>query len=217
MNLELYTTGLSPFCRTVELQLAMKGIAYSPNLPSREFVRGGGFKDLNPLGKVPVLVIDGVAVPESQVLCELIEELYPDPPLLPADPMDRCRVRLLVRIADLYIVGPSAQLLNNEPGERGAGLAASCINSIERGVAALEHWLVPGPYATGEARSIADCALPTSLFAMTRMTSAFKLEGIPPLGEKAAAYLEGIRNDPDVARCLAGLEESVQQRLAQTA
>jgi glutathione S-transferase len=53
--------------------------------------------DLNPpKGRVPVL--DGL--PESEVIMELLEETHPEPPLLPLDPQERARARLLVHRFD---------------------------------------------------------------------------------------------------------------------
>src|SRR5205085_6317868 len=50
----------------------------------------------NPAGRVPVIEEDGWALPESAVIMEFLEERYPEPPLLPADPADRAAVRLLI-------------------------------------------------------------------------------------------------------------------------
>ena len=45
----------------------------------------------NPLGKVPVLEEDSFVLPESEVIMEYLEERYPEPALLPADPAARAR------------------------------------------------------------------------------------------------------------------------------
>ena len=55
---------------------------------------------LNPNGVAPTLVHDGEAIVESTVINEYLEEAFPERPLLPADPLDRARVRSLVRIED---------------------------------------------------------------------------------------------------------------------
>ena len=50
----------------------------------------------NPLGKVPVLEEDGFVLPESEVINEYLEERYPEPALLPADPAARALARLAI-------------------------------------------------------------------------------------------------------------------------
>ncbi len=50
----------------------------------------------NPAGKVPVLKIDGITLSESTPICEYLEERYPEPSLLPKDPVQRHEVRRLV-------------------------------------------------------------------------------------------------------------------------
>ena len=112
MKLELYTNSLSPFARMIELQLAMKQLEYERHQPDRDFVRDGAFGDINPLRKVPTLVVDGKACPETQVIFDLVEDLWPSPSLLPADPAARSQVRLLTRIADIYLATPAVALIN---------------------------------------------------------------------------------------------------------
>src|SRR3954466_11981132 len=51
----------------------------------------------NPIGHVPTLTIDGASYVESVAIMELLEELYPEPALLPKKPEERARVRALVQ------------------------------------------------------------------------------------------------------------------------
>ncbi|MDE2915389.1 MAG: glutathione S-transferase family protein [Paracoccaceae bacterium] len=86
---------LSPFCRKVRLALAEKRQKFEEVIerywePSAEFLM------LNPAGKVPVLKIEGSVLAESTAICEYLEELWPDPPLLPEGPLDRAEARRLV-------------------------------------------------------------------------------------------------------------------------
>ena len=66
--------------------------------------------DLNPYGKVPVLVDGDAVIYESAIINEYLDEKYPDIPLMPADPCQRARIRIwidycntrLQRAAGLY-------------------------------------------------------------------------------------------------------------------
>lgn len=63
------------------------------------------FVAMNPRGKVPVLVVDDEhVVYESKVINELLDELLPDPPLLPADPLARAHARVWIDHADTYVM-----------------------------------------------------------------------------------------------------------------
>lgn len=90
----LYHVALSPFCRKVRLTLAEKKIEVELVEekywdPSPDFLRR------NPAGKVPILKLDTKLMPESQAICEYIEETHPTPALMPRDREARYEVRRL--------------------------------------------------------------------------------------------------------------------------
>jgi len=58
------------------------------------------YTQLNPKGVVPTIEHDGLVVVESTVINEYLDEVFPDPPLMPADPGSRARVRFLVKLED---------------------------------------------------------------------------------------------------------------------
>jgi len=91
-----------PYCARVRLVLAEKGLAYE-NVQVDLNARPPWLYELNPpSGRVPVLR-NGFDLPESEVIMGYLEELHPDPPLLPADPAARARARLLVHRFDEYL------------------------------------------------------------------------------------------------------------------
>jgi glutathione S-transferase len=99
--LTLYDADRCPFCARVRIVLAEKGVEYE-DVQIDLGDRPAWIYDKNPLGKVPVLEEDAFVLPESPVIMEYLEERYPEPALLPADPADRARVRLwLERFDDL--------------------------------------------------------------------------------------------------------------------
>jgi glutathione S-transferase len=92
--LRLFHVPLSPFCRKVRLTLAEK--RQEVELVEERFWEGSAeFLRRNPAGKVPVLRMDGRMLSESQAICEYLDELHPEPPLLPRDPAGRYEVRRL--------------------------------------------------------------------------------------------------------------------------
>ncbi|MEM6693279.1 MAG: glutathione S-transferase family protein [Pseudomonadota bacterium] len=93
--IRLFHVSLSPFCRKVRLSLAEKKLDVEL-VEERYWERDPDFLRRNPAGKVPVLKINGVTLAESSPICEYLEEVKPDPPLLPRDPKARHEVRRLV-------------------------------------------------------------------------------------------------------------------------
>jgi hypothetical protein len=84
-----------PYCARVRIALAEKGIEHEVTAVDLSN-RPQWVIDLNPPhGRVPILD-DGFILPESEVIMAYLEELHPEPALLPADPVARARARLLV-------------------------------------------------------------------------------------------------------------------------
>ena len=105
--------------------------------------------ELNPVGRVPVLESDGWALPESVVINEFLEERYPEPPLLPADPEARAAARLQV-FRDDDFTKPYYALRRQQDGAEEAFAAA---------LADLDATLADAPFLTGAAFGLADIAL----------------------------------------------------------
>ena len=85
----------------LRVALNIKGIAYREipiDLDGGE-QNAEKYRAINPMGGVPALMVEGTPVTQSLAILEYIEESYPDPPLLPKDPMGRARVRSLAAIA----------------------------------------------------------------------------------------------------------------------
>jgi glutathione S-transferase len=97
----LYHLWLSPYCRKVRIALGEKGLESELRV-EKVWQRRADFLAINPAGKVPVLVEpNGVVLAESTPICEYLDEIYPEPPLLGADPADRAETRRLVNWFDL--------------------------------------------------------------------------------------------------------------------
>jgi glutathione S-transferase len=95
----LWTWHLSPFSGRVRVVLEEKGIE-AELLEIHPVKRPPRLRELNPTNRVPVLEVNGMALRESSVICEYLEEAYPDPPLWPADPVLRGWARGWTRYID---------------------------------------------------------------------------------------------------------------------
>lgn len=92
----LYHLPLSPYCRKVRLVLAEKRLPFELKA-ERVWERRDEYLAMNPAGTVPTLEEDnGLAIPDSGVICEYLEEAYPDTCLLGTTLGERVEVRRLV-------------------------------------------------------------------------------------------------------------------------
>jgi glutathione S-transferase len=90
---------LSPYVRKVLACLELKGVPYRID-PIVPFYGNDEFARVSPLRRVPVLMDDAVSVSDSTVICEYLEERYPEPRLYPREPALRARARWLEEFAD---------------------------------------------------------------------------------------------------------------------
>ncbi len=85
--LELYTHPMSPCAQKVRIVLAEKSldwVAHHVELEDKANLKPA-YLALNPLGVVPTLVHDGRPVIESSIICEFLDDSWPEPSLKPAD------------------------------------------------------------------------------------------------------------------------------------
>lgn len=112
--LELYHSNWSVCAQKVRLVLAEKGleaVEHHIDLRARE-QQTQEYLELNPRGYVPTLVHDGRPVIESAVICEYLDEVFPEPPLRPADPVAKAWMRTWTRRPDETIHRACATLTN---------------------------------------------------------------------------------------------------------
>ncbi|WP_424930152.1 glutathione S-transferase family protein [Amaricoccus tamworthensis] len=90
----LYHQQLSPFCRKIRLVLAEKKIEIEL-VEEKPWERRMDFLRMNPARQVPVFRQDDLVLADSNAIFEYIEEVHPEPPLLPKNPIDRAEARRL--------------------------------------------------------------------------------------------------------------------------
>ena len=101
--MKLYTGDLSPYSAKVRMQIYAMGITdISFELPTEFFL--GRMKEVSPIGRIPVLEVDDGIIPESEVIAEYLDDLYPEQSLAGSTPRMRADVRLISRIADIYLM-----------------------------------------------------------------------------------------------------------------
>ena len=100
---------VSPYVRKVLACLELKGIDYEVD-PITPFFGDEEFGRLSPLRRIPVMIDGDFVLTDSTVICEYLDEIRPEPHLLPSDPKERARARWLeefadTRLGDVFIWG----------------------------------------------------------------------------------------------------------------
>ena len=133
MNNRLFHIPLSPFCRKVRLSLGEKKIEVEL-AEERYWEKNPDFLRRNPAGKVPVLKFNGRLLAESGPICEFIEEIEPEPPLLPAAAEARYEARRLVNWFDDKFHGEvTSKLLYERVIKKLAGQGSPDSKNIQSG------------------------------------------------------------------------------------
>ncbi len=171
----LYNYPMSSASYRVRIALALKGI--EATIVTKQLRRGEqrakDFLEINPQGFVPVLSLDdGRALPQSLAIIEYLDEVYPQPPLLPAAPIERARVRALSLLiaCDIHPLNNLRvlQYLEGSLGETQSARDTWYRHWIEVGFEALEEALgrdpARGRFCYGDAPSLADVCLVPQVF-----------------------------------------------------
>ena len=163
--LELYHHGSSACAAKVRFALAEKRLEWTGRYV--DILRGEQFRPeflaINPKAVVPVLVHDGEIVPESTVICEYVEDVFPEHPIYPSAPLARARARLWAKAVDdelhpacsaiTYVVSHRHTILRQGVGDFEDFLAAG--GSEGRDARLLKwRWIQEGLAAPGAADKI---------------------------------------------------------------
>lgn len=185
--MKLYNYFRSSASYRVRIALAYKGLAYE-HVPVN-LLRGEqllpAYSALVADPVVPLLVIaDGVALTQSMAIIEYLDETHPTPPLLPADPLGRARVRALAQsiACEIHPLNNLRVLkyLVNEMRLDEAAKTDWYIHWVRKGLEAFERQLVAGPpalYCHGDTPTLADCLLVPQIFNAHRFNVS--LQGLP--------------------------------------
>jgi len=185
--MKLYSSARSSASFRVRIALNLKGLPYE-YLPV-DLVHGdqftAGFRGLNPAELVPVLEHDGAVLTQSMAIIEYLDEKYPQPPLLPHDPLDRAYVRSIA-LAIACEIHPLNNLrvlryLTRNLGQGEQARDAWYRHWVEQGLAQVEAPLAAqqrcGRYVLGDAVTIADVLIVPQIFNARRFDC--RLDHVP--------------------------------------
>lgn len=175
----LYHLWLSPDCRKVRVALLEKGLVFELRA---EYIweRRDEFLALNPAGDVPVLVeSDGSALSGSNAICEFLDEVHPDPPLIGRQALGRAEVRRLVHWFDgKFDSEVTENLVGEKIMKRLLGQGAPNSKAVRAGHANIHHHLDYIGYLTERRIWLAG-----DTFSLADITAAAHLSTIDYLGD----------------------------------
>jgi maleylacetoacetate isomerase len=167
---KLYSYFRSSAAYRVRIALNLKSVAYEI-IPIHLRKDGGRhraaeYRAVNPQMRVPSLKLQsGEVIVQSLAIIGYLNEIYPQPPLLPADAVERARVRAVSQIiaCDIHPLNnlSTLQYLKNEMGQEQAAIDTWYHHWVTAGFEAIEKMIQPGPYAFGSQPGLGDiCLIP---------------------------------------------------------
>ncbi|OSZ70797.1 hypothetical protein CAP39_07530 [Sphingomonas sp. IBVSS1] len=207
----LYGGKLSPFVMRPLLVSRAKGAEVA--LASFE----GGIKSpeylaLCPTGKMPLLVDGDLALPESQVIADYLDQVLPGPAMVPADARGAAMVRLLTRLVDTYMVPSLGGLFRGR--ENPAGVPAA-MQGMADALGYIEHYRQAGDeYAYGNSFTMADAAMIPVFFFLDALDGPMPTKALVAARPGLAGWWDRAKASPLGAQAVAEQAEGLKAMMA---
>ena len=207
--MKLYTAKISPFAAMCRIQIYFKGLDVEllalPDDASWEDIAA-----ISPIKKIPVLVDGASVILESAVVAEYLEDKHPEPSLKPATAAERAQMRLLSRIADLYVMTPLTVLFAHlSRKHRNQAVVDAELKNIEKGLSSLEQFIDRSGFAVGSQLTLADCSLVPIFVFIEKYLPFFAID--KPLDDypKLLAYWQKITTEPVIEKVIAEIQQGI--------
>lgn len=213
--MKLYTGDLSPYSAKIRMQIYAMGIEdeVAFDLPLAQFF-SGRLKEFSPIGRIPILVTDHAIIPESEVIAEYLDDTYPNKAMVGRDPIERANVRVISRIADIYLMNNIFMSLSQaNKATRNQGVVDLLMGQVNRGMGALEAHIAEDGYAASDQLTRADCTLVPALFMCENTVPRLDVPSPIRSEGKVANYWRRIQNNEYAARVLSEMARGLKARL----
>ncbi len=203
-KLTLYEHPLSPYAQKVKIALREKNIPFKLELPAALGTGevAGEFAAANPRGEVPVLIDGDVALFDSKVILDYIEDKWPSPALMPKPPEARAKVRTLQEVLDTQYEAINWGLGEVVYFKRGAGTCADTLRARAAGqTKKLQAWLTrqlgDDVWFNGDTFGFGDLAV------VPYVNASISFDLAPEPGSPLAAWHANVTERPAVERTAA--------------
>ena len=199
--LTLYEHPLSSYAMKVKMALLEKGLEFQPIVPEGlpNGTASGAFVEASPRAEIPALIDGDVRVFDSTIILEYLEDKWPTPPLLPATPAGRARVRMIEDVMDGLYEPNNWGIMEVTRFKRASGATADqLVGFAKSNIDQLQHWLESqlgdALWFNGDRFGWGDiaCAPYINRSAVIGYT--------PPTGSKLHAWLARVNQRPAVAQ-----------------
>jgi len=201
MMIKLYDFKSSPNCQRVKVVLAEKNLSYEivPVDLRKQEQKKLEYLNLNPYGKVPVLIDDSTVLYESLIINEYLNEKYPDPPLLPKDPAGKAKARILIDYGMAHFDSAYQKLrieLMKDPKEQSQPVIDGAKNDLRKLLQRFEDEIGDQQYLMGDFSLVDADLIPR--FSRLEGFGVLPDPSLPRLGK----YLERMKARPSVKAIL---------------
>ena len=210
--MKLYSGDLSPYSARVRMQIYAKGIT-GITLERPAHFGMPKFREDHPIGRIPVLDIDGDMMPESEVIAEYLEAIYPEPLMLGKTPRETAHIRTITRIGDIYIMNNMFMLSpQSRAATRNQGIVDLLGGQVVRNLKALDKMIGRDGFACCGRLTMADCALTPALFLVENVLPAVGIENAIAANANVAAYWAAIQTNEHATKTLTELHRGLEER-----
>jgi glutathione S-transferase len=201
---------VSNYHNKVRIVLLEKGIEHEEDptcFPSQK----PEFLKRTPMGKAPFLETPSGILCESAVICEYLEDAYPEKPLFPRDPFARAKVREIIQVLELHVELVMRRVYGVVffGGVLSDEAKADVRKDLAKGIRAFNHLATFDPFVAGSEFTLADCAAAIHFPLMTFAGRLALGEDVFTEIPKLSAYMEMIAQRPAIARVFADRDQAM--------
>ncbi|MBX3508807.1 MAG: glutathione S-transferase family protein [Parvibaculum sp.] len=213
-GMKMYNSQLSPFAARCRAAIYAKDLDVQ-FIDLTDPAHDEAFGRIAPMRKIPVLVDGETVVPESETICEYLEDKGQGRSLRPDSPAARAKMRLVARIADQYVMEPMGKLFGQiNPSSRDPQLVAREIVELRKAMAWIEHYIEGPEFAVGGQFTLADCELVPVLFFFNEIGPMFgqarPFQELP----RTESYFKAIGKYPAAEKVLSELHQALKRMMA---
>jgi glutathione S-transferase len=217
--MKLFSLALSPYAARVRVAVHAKSLPVEIVSPPSDWRTSAEFRKLNPLVRVPVLVLDdGTTLAESGVIVEYLEDAYPETSLRPRSPKDLARVRFITQVAEHYVMSSIMPLFGLfDTKARDEAAIAAQLAKLDAALKQLNDLQPPGTYASGERLTTADAWLTPLRYSLEGLMNFSGRTQILDRHDAVRTYADVARSDAHLGRVWREMDDGLKVFMASRA